>query len=419
MKRTLVLAAVSALVLTSAVCGGNDADGKSGTDPDATLVIERVAGNGQTVAAGGVVEPIVRVKRGGEPLQGATVRFAVQSGDGTVAYSSVVNGIDGTARTFWLLGPEPEDHELMATVEDESVEFSATTTALVPGEAVMGRNEYIEYVPGELPIILSAPHGGSLRPTEIADRTEGVTGADLNTADLTLRISRALEERTGKRPHVILSHLHRSKLDPNREIEEAAQGDLYAERAWFEYHRWIETAAHVVERDHGRGFYVDVHGHGHAIQRLEIGYLLTGNDLARPNEELDGDTYVNKSSIAKLAREVSIDFSDLIRGEQSLGEMLVRRGYPAVPSASDPHPAGAPYFTGGYSTVRHGSRDGGVIDGVQIEHNFDGVRDTPENREAYAAALAEAILEFLDVHAGLSLAGPVVSSSDAAGSGVR
>ncbi|NNF26947.1 MAG: hypothetical protein HKN73_07005, partial [Gemmatimonadetes bacterium] len=46
-----------------------------------------------------------------------------------------------------------------------------------------GREHYTEYVPGELPLIVSAPHGGGLRPDEIPDRTWGVTAADRETVD--------------------------------------------------------------------------------------------------------------------------------------------------------------------------------------------------------------------------------------------
>ena len=78
--------------------------------------------------------------------------------------------------------------------------------------------------------------------------------------------------------------------------------------------------------------------------------------------------------------------------------MLAARGYRAVPSQMEPHPDGQPYFTGGYSTVRHGSRDGGTVSGIQLEHPFPGVRDSEANRERYAGAVAAVILEYLSDH---------------------
>ena len=45
-----------------------------------------------------------------------------------------------------------------------------------------------------------------------------------------------IAEVTGETPHMIVSQLHRSKMDPNREREEAAQGDFQAEYAFDTYH---------------------------------------------------------------------------------------------------------------------------------------------------------------------------------------
>lgn len=57
--------------------------------------------------------------------------------------------------------------EASATVE---VHLPAPVSAFVPGQSYFGRNDYVEYIPGELPVVLSAPHGGSLEPEEIAPR---------------------------------------------------------------------------------------------------------------------------------------------------------------------------------------------------------------------------------------------------------
>jgi hypothetical protein len=386
---------ITTLTLVLAACGSSG-PGEPGDQSEIPVELTKLAGDGGEMIAGGALSPSLRVTRDGDPAPGVAVVFSIHSGGGNLTKARVATGIDGNASTTWFLGSAGEPQTLSAKVGEEKVEFSATATEPIAGESHFGRNDYVEYIPGELPIIISAPHGGSLQPGEIPDRTSGTTVQDMNTADLSRRIATALEEITGKRPHLAIMHLHRRKLDANREIAEAAQGSGYAERAWYEYHAWLEIAKEAVSRDQGRGLYLDIHGHGHENQRLELGYLLSATDLARPDSELEETQFAAKSSIRALAEESSSGLSEPLRGEDSLGEILVRKGYPAVPSQSDPHPQGASYFSGGYSTARHGSRDGGVIDGVQIEHNYQGVRDSATNREAYAHALAESILEFLE-----------------------
>jgi hypothetical protein len=289
-----------------------------------------------------------------------------------------------------------------------------------PGHVYFGRNDYVEYIAGDLPIVLSAPHGGYAEPEEIPDRTWGVTAQDRRTQELARAIGEAIHQRTGRHAHIIVCHLHRSKLDANREIVEAAQGNSYANQAWYEYHHFINAAKRSTSRAYGRGLYVDLHGHGHAFQRIELGYLLSSSDLSLSDDELEQPQYIEKSSIRKLALEAGADFAALVRGDVSLGALLSEHGFPAVPSPTYPNPGGHPYYTGGYNTRRHGSRDGGSISGVQIEAHWNGLRDSASNRAAFAAALADALTAYLADHFGIDISvaavaeGSLASSSDLA-----
>ena len=132
----------------------------------------------------------------------------------------------------------------------------------VENSIYFGHGKYIEYHSGTLPIILSASHGGWMEPTEIADRTQGVTAIDTNTYQLTKVIMDTLTARFGGKPHVILCLLKRLKLDVNREVIEAAEGNIYGERAWEEYHHYLDIAKELVTVNHGSGIVFDIHGHG-------------------------------------------------------------------------------------------------------------------------------------------------------------
>lgn len=270
-----------------------------------------------------------------------------------------------------------------------------------PGTSYFGRNRYVEYVPGDLPVIFSAPHGGLLIPGEIPDRAWGVTENDTNTLDLTLRMRQALIDLTGHAPHMILSHLRRVKLDPNREIVEAAQENAYAELAWSEFQDWIETARSIVADEFGAGMYFDIHGHAHSVARVELGYLLTSGELNRADASLDGVPIIRRSSIREIGRTTSLPFSQLLRGPMSFGGLLGDEGVPSVPSPADPGPGAHPYWRGGYNTRIHGSlAEGEVVSGIQLEHHFPGLRDSPENRQAYADKVARAIRRYMLEHFG-------------------
>ena len=269
-----------------------------------------------------------------------------------------------------------------------------------PGVSYLGRRNYIEYIPGELPVVLSAPHGGGLAPPEIPNRQGGTQVTDKNTLDLTLKVRDALIELTGFGPHVVLAHLERAKMDPNREIQEAAEGNPFAERAWTEYHDFIRSAR-VTITTNGEGMFFDMHGHGHPIPRIELGYLLTRDDLNQPDASINSLSYVLRSSIREIGRDSPIPFAEVVRGAVSFGGMLEAEGIPAIPSPENPMPGQDPYFTGGYSTREHGSlSDTELVSGIQLEHHFVGVRDSDANRRAYAAVLARVIRDYMLEHMG-------------------
>ncbi len=263
---------------------------------------------------------------------------------------------------------------------------------------------YIEYIPGTLPLVISAPHGGYLKPAEIPDRMEGNVEQDIYTQEMARALQEEFQKRTGGIPYVILCRLHRVKLDANREIKEAAQGNVIAEKSWQEYHGFIEKAGAEVQKNFGAGLYIDLHGHRHEQGRIELGYLLTAQDLALDNEAIVKEAA--KTSIRELDQRSPASFVELLRGKVSLGALLNAKGYICVPGPAVQAPAeGELYFPGGYGTQTHGSRDGGTLSGIQIECPFVGVRDTKPNRERFAKALCEVLTsQYFPAHFGKPLA---------------
>lgn len=259
---------------------------------------------------------------------------------------------------------------------------------------VFGSERYTEYIPGELPLVISAPHGGLLKPESVATRTYGVRDADANTQDLARRIAAEVKKKTGKQMDLIISHLHRSKLDPNREIKEAAQGNKTAQKVWAEYHAFIEQALKAAVARHGRAFFIDLHGQNHKEVRVELGYMHTAPHYAKPVEEINGQAFVSAGTL-KLVAELNpgVPYIELLSGPESLGALIESRGFLATPSPRLPVPT-EPYFRGGYTVARHISSSAKVA-GLQIEANRIRLRDTPENRQRFAEALVSALEVYL------------------------
>lgn len=289
------------------------------------------------------------------------------------------------------------------------------------GRTYSGKNGYVEYFPGDAPIILTAPHGGDLAPDSIPDRSNGTCGGeravlqkDMNTAELVLAMRESFHARYGVYPHVIINRLARRKFDANRPLADAACGNAEAALAYREWHAFINVAKAQVIKTSGRGWYMDIHGHGHKIQRLELGYLLGEEQLNASDSTLDASKAARErvSIRSLLAENPKVSLSDLLRGPSSLGSLYARGGFPAVPSESDRRPGDDIYFNGGENTRRHtcgdeaaarGGQTAGPICGVQIEANFKGVRDTPENRKRFGDATAQVLGEYLGAYWGLKL----------------
>jgi Secretion system C-terminal sorting domain len=146
---------------------------------------------------------------------------------------------------------------------------------------------------------------------------------------------------------------------------------------------------------------IDLHGHGHDNQRLELGYLLGDADLRLSDSTLGTPQYKSQMSIKNLIINNlnSLNTAQLLRGQFALGTLLAANGFPSVPSQQDVAPLISEfYFNGGYNTLRHGSRDSTTIDGIQIECNFTGVRNTYDNRRRFATQLAATLRVYFGKH---------------------
>ena len=316
-------------------------------------------------------------------------------------------------------------------------------------------NEYIEYIPGNMPIIISAPHGGVKQSGQtiggtfypdndsaLPDRSCGTNERDDNTDILIREIQQSVFEQTGCYPYIIINNLHRSKLDPNREQNEATCGDADALFYWNTFHSFIDAASTDVMSKWGKGLYIDLHGQSHSIPRIEAGYNISASDLNNTTaNHLNG---VSNSTITSLVSNNlgNLTQEELVRGPNSLGGLFrdtggafynaqgyagcgVTSGYRTLPSdfdggsqaCDDTRPYSNPYFDGDfYNNRRHGSGPtasdglggGGTIDGIMTEVNrrvrdlgtYNGnVYDTrPQTLVPFADDYATVIKNYIDLH---------------------
>jgi len=244
---------------------------------------------------------------------------------------------------------------------------------------------YVQYTEGTAGIVIAVPHGGEVAPLDIPDRRYGTVEGDDHTKELGQVVANSICQNLGKCPHLVISNLKRTKLDPNREIREAAQGDARAEKAWKEYHGFIEEAKYK----EGTGVVIDLHGQSHRRNSTELGYLLSTGQLNR------GDFDTEKSSVKFLARRLGKSGRDIIAGGESLGAYIEEEGYKAFPSPRQPSPGRQQYFPGYYTVETHGSRDRGTWDSVSVETPREVRIDAGRySRVKFGQALGRAISRF-------------------------
>jgi hypothetical protein len=287
--------------------------------------------------------------------------------------------------------------------------FAIVTLAPVTGASAEDKPQlspsgYVEIWPGTLPVVLSAPHGGTEKPTDIPDRPYGQKNLDGFTRPLAYAVRESFIKKYGEAPPLVVCLLARRKVDCNREIGEGAQGNAKAEKVWHEFQDGIKAAEKLVLEKNPHGLYLDIHAQGNPGSRVELGYAMTAEELGWPDEKLNAPEVAQRSTVRLLDEVSPTTFAELMRGPLSFGAMLEQRGVPATPSPQRPLKAGMAFFSGGYNVRAHGSADGKGLDGIQLETPIT-VRRTEEQRAHFAQAVVDAAEEYLLKHRGMRLGG--------------
>ncbi|HPA17868.1 MAG TPA: hypothetical protein PLU30_08970 [Verrucomicrobiae bacterium] len=221
---------------------------------------------------------------------------------------------------------------------------------------------------GDLPIILSAPHGGKQSIPGVPERTVGGAGKfvklrDDNTDTLAFRLADAIGRRMAARPYLVVASFHRKFIDANRPPAGAYESEA-AQPHYDAYHGALRDACRAVRERWGFGVLIDIHGQG-----IDNGAIFRGT--------INGKT---ARGLLKRFGRAAISGPDSILGQ------LESRGYRILPPCTDPD-ARETQLIGGYTISTHAA-EGSGIDGIQLEFGRDFRDDKAIDRTAEDLALA-------------------------------
>jgi N-formylglutamate amidohydrolase len=226
--------------------------------------------------------------------------------------------------------------------------IAAPALALLAGQ--VSARDLVLVQAGELPVILTAPHGGRADVPGCDLRTpvgtRFVTGSDFNTDVLVQEIAAEVKRLTGRQPYLVMAKFHRRFIDANRRPDEG-YGSPGCQADYDFYHSAIRGFVDEVRGKYPRAMLFDVHG-----QSAYPDSIVRGTQHGRTVKTL-------------LAHAGAPGLT----GPDSVFGRFAAMGYAIVP-ANDTSPADrveAPDYAGGYTVVSYGSHKSDGIDAMQLE----------------------------------------------------
>lgn len=207
---------------------------------------------------------------------------------------------------------------------------------------------------GELPVILTAPHGGTEDVPDCAARTpvgtRFVNRPDQRTDLLARGIADELKQLTGKSPYLVIARFHRKFIDANRRADEA-YGDPGCAAVYDAYHAAIRRHIGEIRSKYPQAMLFDIHG-----------------QAAYPDSILRGTHY--GTAVARLLARAG---APAINGPDSVFGRFAAMGYHIVPlnNTVPTDRVEAKGYTGGHTVALYGSNRHDGIDAMQLEFGID------------------------------------------------
>jgi len=253
--------------------------------------------------------------------------------------------------------------------------FAAAAVALAQEPPPPPESPFLSVRKGNMPVIISAPHGGMMELPGVPPR-RGVglptgpngyyTGRDPGTEELAGMLAVEVFLKTGKRPYLVAAKFSRRYVDANRPPELAYESPK-AKLTYDAYHDTLAAFCKEVRKVHGRGLLLDVH-----------------NQASFPDAVVRG---TRDGKTVALLRE---RFGEKAHaGPDSLFGLLGKAGFKVHPAKLDGKEHAD--FNGGHIVKTYGAGDFGV-DAVQLE--FGWTLTTPTAAPDTAGKVAAVIDQF-------------------------
>ena len=225
---------------------------------------------------------------------------------------------------------------------------------------------------GQLPIILSAPHGGQEAIPGISQRRgTGVerfnVGRDTRTDELAELVALELEKRLNAKPFGVIARFERKYLDVNRPRDAAFESGE-STKHYETYHGALREFTQRVKSQWGGGLLLDIHGEGADAAAIYRGTL-------------------NGRTVKSLLQRFG---APAVSGKQSVLGQMASKGYKVLPSNGDKDKETR--YLGGYIVQNYGSHQALGIDAMQLE--FGSSLRSRANLERTARDLAQSIEAF-------------------------
>jgi N-formylglutamate amidohydrolase len=282
--------------------------------------------------------------------------------------TAIAAGRFGAGRVL-AISPHPERTAGLDSVVPAAVHWAAQQA---------DRSDLVIFQQGDLPIVISAPHGGTLRfPGVEARKGEGLKGGgagfralrDGGTEELALEVARQLAARMNGKPSFTISRVHRRYIDFNRPANIAVESEK-TRVVYDQYHAELDAAVRAVREKHPTGLLIDIHGQGASASTVFRG---TKNGLTVSGiKSQGGEQYVT--------------------GSKSLLAFLKGRGWKVHPDPFDGKEQSG--YTGGYIVQTYGSHQPHGIDAIQLEFGADYRKAAVRVR--VAQELADSIAEYFE-----------------------